>query len=269
MSKDRNSFYVGVDLSTTAVDNAKRSRGKGLPGAQAVFIAADADKFTPEDYSSYNVPVQFDVIIFNEVLYYAEHKKMMLRYKSFLKPHGVVIISCFFKQNVNTIKDVIIADANVRTVSHCVLPTAPQYNHHNFHYNFYSALLFYMSGRVPPPSGRVHFAWAHFQKAGLEKNSCFLSGQRLPQLPIAASVKQLHLATTNSSHKQPPATSINSHTYIHNSLGCTHTYIRTHILHTYIRTHILHIHTYIHIHTHIHTHTCTCTDIIRKDRTRK
>jgi SAM-dependent methyltransferase len=111
-----------VDLSVTAVENAKIARGKGLPAAQAVFIAADADKFNPEEYSSYGVPVQFDVIVFNEVLYYTEHKKMLLRYKAFLKPHGVAIISCFFKQNVNTIKDVIIADANVRTTLHNTSP---------------------------------------------------------------------------------------------------------------------------------------------------
>ena len=53
----------------------------------------------------------FDVIVFNEVLYYLEHKKILELYRDILLPTGIVIISSFFKKDVNTIKDVIFQDA--------------------------------------------------------------------------------------------------------------------------------------------------------------
>ena len=79
--QDRNHRYVGIDISNTAIQQA-RERSVN----QARFEVADAAIFDPGD--------QFDVIVFNEMLYYmASPESVLERYKGFLRPGGVFIIS--------------------------------------------------------------------------------------------------------------------------------------------------------------------------------
>jgi 2-polyprenyl-6-hydroxyphenyl methylase/3-demethylubiquinone-9 3-methyltransferase len=73
--------YVGVDLSEVAIQCARREvKGVGT------FVAADVATFEPSR--------RFDVIIFNEVLYYFVDPGNILRpYASALEKDGVFIIS--------------------------------------------------------------------------------------------------------------------------------------------------------------------------------
>jgi 2-polyprenyl-3-methyl-5-hydroxy-6-metoxy-1,4-benzoquinol methylase len=73
--------YVGVDLSNVAI---KQARERGT--IQARFEVADAAIFDPQN--------QFDIIVFNEMLYYVKNPESMLeRYEGFLRPGGTFIIS--------------------------------------------------------------------------------------------------------------------------------------------------------------------------------
>lgn len=74
--------YVGIDLSRVAVEQASRV------STQARFEVADANTYVPDQ--------TFDVIIFNEVLYYSPAPGATLeRYGQFLNSKGNFIISTF------------------------------------------------------------------------------------------------------------------------------------------------------------------------------
>jgi trans-aconitate methyltransferase len=74
--------FVGVDVSSAAIANAQRMLGD----ARTTFIARDAHDFVPE--------TPFDVIVFNQCLYYMpDPLGMIRRYATFLKPSGRIIVS--------------------------------------------------------------------------------------------------------------------------------------------------------------------------------
>jgi 2-polyprenyl-3-methyl-5-hydroxy-6-metoxy-1,4-benzoquinol methylase len=76
-------FYQGIDISATAIATLTQ-----VPSANSLFIQADAETYEPHQ--------QFDVIIFNEVLYYFEDPLATFsRYSYFLNPEGVFIISTY------------------------------------------------------------------------------------------------------------------------------------------------------------------------------
>jgi len=74
--------YVGVDLSKVAIDRAKQEWTDGPTD----FIAMDIATYMPDR--------KFDIIIFNEVLYYFDQPGDILgRFAGFLKEKGRFIIS--------------------------------------------------------------------------------------------------------------------------------------------------------------------------------
>ncbi len=73
--------YLGVDLSKTAIEQAQ---GRVTPTTR--FETANAESFMP--------PERFDVIIFNETLFYmSDPANMLQRYSQYLTPGGKYIIS--------------------------------------------------------------------------------------------------------------------------------------------------------------------------------
>jgi 2-polyprenyl-3-methyl-5-hydroxy-6-metoxy-1,4-benzoquinol methylase len=83
LGRSNYSRYVGVDVSQAAIDVA-RSREDG----RTRFLCSDVATFVPDE--------QFDVIVFNEVLYYFSDPVLVLRhYEQFLKPDGIFIVSMF------------------------------------------------------------------------------------------------------------------------------------------------------------------------------
>src|SRR5215467_2451139 len=75
--------YVGLDLSETAIERARRKTD-----AKTLFIHGDADAYMPLE--------QFDTIIFNESLHYFDHPlESFARYTPFLKENGLIITSLF------------------------------------------------------------------------------------------------------------------------------------------------------------------------------
>lgn len=77
------SHYLGVDISHTAIERA-RARADD----RTTFTCADVASFAPER--------RFDIIVFNEVLYYlSDPVRVMRHYERFLEPNGIFILSMF------------------------------------------------------------------------------------------------------------------------------------------------------------------------------
>jgi 2-polyprenyl-3-methyl-5-hydroxy-6-metoxy-1,4-benzoquinol methylase len=89
--------YTGVDLSQVAIDAASR---KVRDTALERFICADLVTFEPTRRAA------FDVIVFNEVLYYLEDPIAVVdRYRAVLARGGLIIVSVFH-ENLKTWKSV-------------------------------------------------------------------------------------------------------------------------------------------------------------------
>jgi 2-polyprenyl-3-methyl-5-hydroxy-6-metoxy-1,4-benzoquinol methylase len=74
--------YLGYDLSETAIDQARRN----VPDPRNGFVTGEADGF--------ETPAQFDLIVFNECLYYLDDPAaVMRRHLRFLAPGGHVTVS--------------------------------------------------------------------------------------------------------------------------------------------------------------------------------
>jgi 2-polyprenyl-6-hydroxyphenyl methylase/3-demethylubiquinone-9 3-methyltransferase len=83
LHRARISEYVGVDISTVAID-----RARAFEGERVKFVCADADVFEPKR--------KFDIIVFNEVLeYFDDPAALVLRYEPFLADGGKFVVSMF------------------------------------------------------------------------------------------------------------------------------------------------------------------------------
>jgi SAM-dependent methyltransferase len=83
--------YVGIDLSEVAIQKGRESLA-ALAGPTFSFQlgAADLIQFGPDGE-------RFDVIVFNEVLYYIPVETAVaqaIRFSSFLQPQGVICVTC-------------------------------------------------------------------------------------------------------------------------------------------------------------------------------
>lgn len=75
--------YVGIDYSDEAI-----RRASGKQDEKTVFIAADA--------SSHSLDEGFDIIVFNECLYYLEDPLAIVRkYESTLQADGIFVVSMY------------------------------------------------------------------------------------------------------------------------------------------------------------------------------
>jgi 2-polyprenyl-3-methyl-5-hydroxy-6-metoxy-1,4-benzoquinol methylase len=76
-------FYQGIDISETAIATLTQAHH-----AKTLFVQADAETYEPSQ--------QFDVIVFNETLYYLNDPiSTFTRYAHLLKPQGILIVSTY------------------------------------------------------------------------------------------------------------------------------------------------------------------------------
>ena len=76
--------YLGIDVSAVAIDRANRQ--KDAQDSRRDFLAADVETFTTDG--------KFDVIVFNECLYYLPAPvETLRRYQNFLAANGAMIVS--------------------------------------------------------------------------------------------------------------------------------------------------------------------------------
>jgi 2-polyprenyl-3-methyl-5-hydroxy-6-metoxy-1,4-benzoquinol methylase len=84
LSPDKFSRYVGVDISLAAIQRASRRAPRD---AQTAFVVADVSTFSP-------VVLSWDVIVFNECLYYfVDPLSVTRRYRAALAADGLIVVS--------------------------------------------------------------------------------------------------------------------------------------------------------------------------------
>jgi 2-polyprenyl-3-methyl-5-hydroxy-6-metoxy-1,4-benzoquinol methylase len=86
LNVDQKKLYLGIDLSTAAINIAKKKR------SAMNFMQADATAFPPP------VGYTYDVIVFNEMLYYTDHSELIKKYsaKEYLSEKGIIVISVWY-----------------------------------------------------------------------------------------------------------------------------------------------------------------------------
>lgn len=91
LGADVYSHYVGIDLASEAI-----SRAAAEPNSKAILICADASTYVPE--------LAFDVIVFNEVLYYFEKPlETVNRYTHYLVADGILLVSMYRSRQTRAI----------------------------------------------------------------------------------------------------------------------------------------------------------------------
>lgn len=76
-------YFLGLDISAVAIERALH-----LQNANTVFKCADMEKFVPEE--------RFDIIIFNESLYYSKRPvELLKKYAEYLKEGGLFATSVY------------------------------------------------------------------------------------------------------------------------------------------------------------------------------
>lgn len=84
--------YTGVDLSRAAIDRARERHGEGVE-----LVVADAESWEP--------PASFDAVVLNECLYYFERPlEGALRWRRWLAPGGVLVVSSFRTRRSDAIR---------------------------------------------------------------------------------------------------------------------------------------------------------------------
>jgi 2-polyprenyl-3-methyl-5-hydroxy-6-metoxy-1,4-benzoquinol methylase len=103
----RDFTYTGVDLSQSDIATARASQ-------LGTFVCANADEWEPDE--------SFDVVVFNESLYYLSDFNAALRkYSERIKPGGILAASIFRKggwRNPTTIAAKIARSHIMRTMKH-------------------------------------------------------------------------------------------------------------------------------------------------------
>lgn len=80
------SKYVGIDLSASAIAAAQEHRREPQQNERSTFLSADCESYVPGE--------KFDVIVFNEVLYYLRDPQQLVeRYTQSLRGGGVMLVS--------------------------------------------------------------------------------------------------------------------------------------------------------------------------------
>jgi 2-polyprenyl-3-methyl-5-hydroxy-6-metoxy-1,4-benzoquinol methylase len=83
LDRSKYSTYVGVDISSEAIRRSARIQDDKIS-----FVAEDASNYDPKSY--------FDIVVFNECLYYFPEPLNVLRqYEHSLKPGGAFIVSMY------------------------------------------------------------------------------------------------------------------------------------------------------------------------------
>lgn len=111
LSEIQKQNYIGIDLSGEAIriGSGKRTELK--------FQNIEAETFETNQ--------KFDIIVFNEVLYYTEYENIFKKYSELLEPDGIVILSLYRRKNkIYNIANII---KNIKTGSKDILRKSKKY----------------------------------------------------------------------------------------------------------------------------------------------
>lgn len=94
LSTEQRKNYLGMDISQEAIKQAKQR------WPDVSFLASQSESFVSS--------TRFDVIIFNEMLYYVDHYKVLQKYRDeLLAPQGIIITSVWFSAKTKFIRDAV------------------------------------------------------------------------------------------------------------------------------------------------------------------
>lgn len=82
LASDPSISYTGLDIAETAVRTARTLHPRGI------FFVASAEE--PPQFAE-----QFDILVFNEILYYVDLRKTLDAYRPYLKEGGVIVITMY------------------------------------------------------------------------------------------------------------------------------------------------------------------------------
>ena len=101
LNQKQKQLYLGIDISAEAIKISKSKR------STLNFLQVDAKKFVPLSGKSY------DVIVFNEMIYYLDHKETLKKYSSsqYLASGGIIVICVWHTEKLNFLKSSIFSDA--------------------------------------------------------------------------------------------------------------------------------------------------------------
>jgi 2-polyprenyl-3-methyl-5-hydroxy-6-metoxy-1,4-benzoquinol methylase len=101
LNEEQKKNYTGIDLSHEAIKIAKKRR------EMLSFMQADASTFAPPPGQTY------DMIVFNEMLYYMNHKEIIEKYSApaYLSVGGIIVISVWFSKKSEVLKTSIFKEA--------------------------------------------------------------------------------------------------------------------------------------------------------------
>jgi len=80
-------LYTGLDLSKEAIRQAQLKRGGG------------GVKFNVSSIEAFKSDQKWHMIVFSEVLYYTDHKKVIAQFLPFLHNQGVFAVTSWYKEN--------------------------------------------------------------------------------------------------------------------------------------------------------------------------
>ena len=102
LNEEQKKHYRGIDLSHEAIKIAKKKR------ETLSFVQADASTFVPTPGQTY------DIIVFNEMLYYMNHKEILEKYSTpaYLSAGGIIVISVWYSKKSDVLKTSIFKDAS-------------------------------------------------------------------------------------------------------------------------------------------------------------
>ena len=84
LSEAQKKRYVGIDISLEAIKIANKKR-------KLNFQCIQAEQFKTKN--------KFDIVIFNEILYYLDDIEIFKKYSEFLKSKGIIIMSLYRMKN--------------------------------------------------------------------------------------------------------------------------------------------------------------------------
>lgn len=86
LNLNQKSRYLGIDISETAISEARKSKNAN---------------FTVTDFLQFPTERKFDVILFNEVLYYLEEEAAIRHAVKLLKENGLIVISLYSQKKMH------------------------------------------------------------------------------------------------------------------------------------------------------------------------
>lgn len=87
LNEQQKSRYTGIDISKEAIKQAQMKRG------------STGSSFNVSSIESFQSDKKWNMIVFNEVLYYTKHKQVIAQFIPMLQKDGIIAVSSWYREN--------------------------------------------------------------------------------------------------------------------------------------------------------------------------